>query len=479
MRTLLIVSILLCSFCGKVSAQAITASYILGDTPDRIAAYKPQKTEGSVYKISFHFGESIILNPAVLRALEKEEVIMIDFIYTKFRETSEFDQRKLNTERIEALRAKAAFLFRNTAIVWNVVEQSEAPTKEENEKLFHGFYVYARPYVTIVDGKLTALDKKPKKSSEVAFLTKELKHMDCYHTERVMKTRTKKHKPEWTGYYIPKDAKKDYYGVRYDKAGLWGRRKEYKRETYVDTFWVDVRIPDTTGECVAEKLRLAKERMAAFTLSTVSMVSLDTVVTTVLNRNKKWKDMVIVQDVTGSMYPYTMQTLTWRRLNQKTTKARSYVFFNDGDSHPDGPIGNSGGAYDIMASSGDKVENICTTTMSKGGGGAGPENNIEALIYAQNKYPDAAEFVMIADNWAPVRDMALLRQIKVPVHIIVCGAYTGQINIDYLNIALETGGTVHTIEEDFNELFKLKEGEVIKIGVQKYKVQDKRFILTR
>ncbi len=479
MKTLFIVSILLCSFCGKVSAQAITASYILGDTPDRVKAYQPQKTGGSVYKISFHFGESIILNPAITRALEKEEVIMIDFIYTKFKETSEFDQRKLNTERIEVLRAKAGFLFRNTAIVWNVVEQAEAPTKEENEKLFHGFYIYARPYVTIVDGKLTALDKKPKKSSEVAFLTKELKEMDCYHTERVMKTRTKKHKPEWTGCYIPKGAPKDYKGERFDKPGFWGRKKEYVRESYVDTFWVDIRIPDTTGECVAEKLRLAKERMTIDKLPTVSMVSLDTVVTTVLNRNKKWKDMVIVQDVTGSMYPYTMQTLTWRRLNQKTTKARSYVFFNDGDNHPDGPIGESGGAYGIMASSGDKVENICTTTMSKGGGGAGPENNIEALLYAQNKYPDAAEFVMIADNWAPVRDMTLLSLIKVPVHIIVCGAYTGQINIDYLNIALETGGTVHTIEEDFNELFKLKEGEVIKIGAQKYKVQDKRFILTR
>jgi hypothetical protein len=45
-------------------------------------------------------------------------------------------------------------------------------------------------------------------------------------------------------------------------------------------------------------------------------------------------------------------------------------------------------------------------------------------------------------------------------------------------MAYKTGGSVHTIESDIVDLIKYKEGEVVKIGQQYYKIINGRFILT-
>jgi hypothetical protein len=65
---------------------------------------------------------------------------------------------------------------------------------------------------------------------------------------------------------------------------------------------------------------------------------------------------------------------------------------------------------------------------------------------------------LIADGRSAVRDMALLKEIKKPVHVILCGI-SRQILLDYVKIAYETNGTVHTIEEDIVSFAKAQ-GEV-------------------
>jgi hypothetical protein len=189
--------------------------------------------------------------------------------------------------------------------------------------------------------------------------------------------------------------------------------------------------------------------------------------------------MILVMDVTGSMSPYTYQTMNWLKMNNRKTKLEDYVFFNDGDSKPDGPIGRSGGTHGISSENLAEVEDKCAKAMRKGGGGLGPENNIEALYYAQKTYPSAAGVVMIADNWAPVRDLRLMDVLDKPVHIVLCGVFNGNININYLDIAFATGGSVHTIEQDIENLNSLTEGDIVEIGKQKFKLRSGRFELTR
>lgn len=204
----------------------------------------------------------------------------------------------------------------------------------------------------------------------------------------------------------------------------------------------------------------------------------DSVVLTVLNRHKEWKDIPIVCDVTGSMYPYMAQTLIWFKLNCKATNARAYTFFNDGDNVPDleKVMGKTGGIYTVASGIYDSVENTMCKAMTKGTGGDAPENNIEALLKTIKQNPDCKEVVMIADNFANVKDIGMLPLINKPVRIILCGSKTG-INAQYLNIARATGGSIHTMEQDISNLIELSEGEYFTFRGQKFKLEKGKFKL--
>jgi len=178
-----------------------------------------------------------------------------------------------------------------------------------------------------------------------------------------------------------------------------------------------------------------------------------------------WNNSVLVQDVTGSMEGYLTQTFMWQRLFAQQYGLKRFVFFNDGNDHPDGIIGGSGGMDKIESYESSKVESFAYQIMEKGNGGDNPENDIEALYYAMRVYPNAKEFILIADNTSNVRDLKLLPKLSKPVHIIICGSSISEnVHPHYLKIAMQTGGSVHTLTKDWNELKTLKQGEKIRIG---------------
>lgn len=209
-----------------------------------------------------------------------------------------------------------------------------------------------------------------------------------------------------------------------------------------------------------------------------SLTKGDSTVTNALARNKNWKKMLVVTDLTGSMSPFTAQLLLWFKLAQHTGKVEHLVFFNDGDGKNDElkVIGNTGGLYDIKPENFDEIARMANQVVMKGNGGDEPENNIEALLYGIKICPQCEEIIMIADNWATPRDYSLLKQVNKPVHIILCGTDEG-INTNYLNLARETGGSVHTIEQDINDLISLNEGQEIKIGKEVFIIKNGKFEL--
>ena len=83
---------------------------------------------------------------------------------------------------------------------------------------------------------------------------------------------------------------------------------------------------------------------------------------------------------------------------------------------------------------------------------------------------DVEEIVMIADNWANIKDLCLADKIKKPVRIILCGAENGFINVDYLELARKTKGSIHIMNEDLENLIKLSEGEVFSFGKKLFKI---------
>lgn len=199
----------------------------------------------------------------------------------------------------------------------------------------------------------------------------------------------------------------------------------------------------------------------------------DKSILTILDRNKQWKNMAIVADLTGSMSPYTQQLVFWFKLRMNDKRMRSLTFFNDGNMTPDASkiIGNTGGIYHERAKDYEQARDLALKTISNGNGGDGAENDIEALLYASERLAPNEELILIADNNAPIKDFVLLDKITQPVHIILCGAHYG-VNVQYLELAYRTKGSVHTMEQDLNDLFKKNEGERIVIGREVFEVKD-------
>ena len=135
----------------------------------------------------------------------------------------------------------------------------------------------------------------------------------------------------------------------------------------------------------------------------------DTTVTQVFKRHN-WGHSFIIADVTGSIYPYTAQLLKWLQLNLTDKENKYFIFFNDGDNKDDDKkiIGKTGGIYSIVTNEYDQVEKTITKAMTNGSGGDAPENNIEALLESDKICKSCDSIVMIADNWAPVKDLSLL-----------------------------------------------------------------------
>jgi antitoxin component YwqK of YwqJK toxin-antitoxin module len=200
------------------------------------------------------------------------------------------------------------------------------------------------------------------------------------------------------------------------------------------------------------------------------------VVFNVLKRNKKWKNKLIVADLTGSMYPYAQQVSTWMKLHFiKDTTSQHFCFFNDGDKKrdEDKKIGATGGVYHCKAKTVDELIATMELTIKKGQGGDAPENVIEAIIYGLNKSGKVEDVILIADNWAKVRDIKMLARVKVPVRVILCGVYEGmEINEDYLNIAYKTKGSVHTIEQDITNLMQQSKDKKFNINGVDYIIKN-------
>ena len=205
----------------------------------------------------------------------------------------------------------------------------------------------------------------------------------------------------------------------------------------------------------------------------------DSTIIKVFERNPDWKDMLVVCDVTGSMSPYTAQLLLWIKANQKLRSMKNIVFFNDDDekSTSETKAKDTSGMWVVSSGKFDKVLEVAFEAMSKG---KHYENNLEAVCKAIAEFPeDKGKIVMIADNWEDPCDMHLvnfLKAQKVPIRIIVCGV-NASFNLNYLDIARATGGSVHTMENDLEDLASMKDGTTFKIGGVKIKLSKGKYYL--
>ncbi|MFK7949992.1 MAG: carboxypeptidase-like regulatory domain-containing protein [Saprospiraceae bacterium] len=207
-------------------------------------------------------------------------------------------------------------------------------------------------------------------------------------------------------------------------------------------------------------------------------------VLSVLYRNRKrWRSKFIITDMTCSMHPYFDQIIVWHALEMNLRDEQRfdnrYMFFNDGNgkSMSEKILGKTGGFhYSTESPTLENLLPVIKRTTSTGCSGDGPENDFEALINGIDKRKiHTKEIILIADNNSEVRDFELLKYIKVPVRIVLAGSIW-DVNEQYLELAYKTKGSVHTIEDDIENLFELNDGESIQIGNNSYRISGGKFL---
>lgn len=236
----------------------------------------------------------------------------------------------------------------------------------------------------------------------------------------------------------------------------------------------EIRILSASAVSMSERISKVRELGKTFEMTSYN----------VLDRNiDRWKNVVIVCDITSSMFPYTTQVFDWLSKNKDNTSVKGIVFFTDCDS-----LGNQARKLPAkMFSVKNRDENTLWETMfaaieNSENNEDSPENNIEALLYAQKHFPDAQEIVLIADNSSTIKDMSLLSKLKKPVHVIACSeTYIKNLAFqpDFVKIAKKTNGTIHTSEDDISDLSKIEEGIIVRVGKIFFRYHKGKFFATK
>ncbi|MFD1144304.1 hypothetical protein ACFQ4C_24470 [Larkinella insperata] len=218
-----------------------------------------------------------------------------------------------------------------------------------------------------------------------------------------------------------------------------------------------------------------------------SLVGTDSTTYRVLTRNRqKWPNAVVVCDFTTSMTPYSTQLYAWLKRNAQHSAIKGTVLFTDCDSlgretRPGGPAGQL-----FVTTEPDPARALPTflaayrNTLRNANEA---ENDVEALLFAQKRFPNADHLILIADIDNPVKDLALLDQVTKPVHVILCGRdwdSTQAFHPDFYTIARRTNGSLHTLEDDLDPS-RLQPDTWVRIDNRYYRYHrgKDQFVLTR
>lgn len=332
----------------------------------------------------------------------------------------------------------------DTKIKWHILLQTNCNTEAEAKRLFHGIIVYYKPKIAATDLTSVTFEEEEDSDAEIDTTTsfKKEKNDKPIPTIALSEINTNELE-EVESTDLVERMKSELSEEDLKKV----KTKEDITEAYIESI-PENKPEDFTPAFVEDRTNKLKEFMEEHG-------SQNEAVNTMLSRQKDWKNSLVVMDWTGSMYTYGAEVMLWHLLNFETSEVQHFVFFNDGDgkSTSQKVIGSTGGIYSQDATNIDQLLGLFRYVMSKGAGGDGPENDIEAILEGIKRYPEVEQVVLIADNNACVRDMELLDKVTKPVKVILCGYkdFSGA-NPQYLEIAYKTGGSVHTTTQDITNL---------------------------
>lgn len=427
-------------------------------------------------------------------------ILKIDLVYTKFSESAEFDQRQLNTARLERLIALNPQIVVNKFFDWNIIGQTGCNSSQSCLEFFHGFVIYYEEYFTketasveidSIKSELSALDKFIIRNQEKLKITYD--RIDCEYPEsyysreyltdrleklykcqedykgRVLFEATMDYKGRPTEVRVKGNlfpckaelARRLQYVLQWNRGIVIGRKQfEVTAKGYVSFPLRGESVQITSFEIpekLIEKYQMLQQysQCVAYHTDTSYQKLIPKITQNAVSKSlarNQWNPELFVVDVTGSMYPFTADLLKWIKL-QNDSIAKDYVFFNDGNDKPTNQkvIGKTGGIYHVKTSDFNDVKLKMFEAMRNGGGGDLPENNFEALTTANREVKPTGDIVMVADNYSYPRDEVMMAGFSGKLKIILCHTDKG-VNTNYLNLARKYGFTLHTLKSDITDL---------------------------
>lgn len=477
-KELIILALLTIGLWGQVFSQTadspVVSPELLSKTKEEnISQYDISRQSKYIIYLPMNYSKFLFTqeDKDLFFRLKDTLIERIDLVYTVFRRSQTFDQVQLNKERYEMLQESFPQAFNNNLIEWNLKAQDGAIDYKDARTYFHGFVIYLKPHHvttkngivinTVDDLRVDDPETRTLETNEEVAAIKEIMQTSSATKIVYDTTITQKRRRVWTGMYWSKNKRKRRKGKKHKKRGN-KRPKEYITK-YEDVVKITQReVPDLSAAPQPEKV--------------LKKLTGDTVVYTAMKRIfDRYEDYVIVQDVTGSMHPYLTQSLLFLQNHIKKSETEKFVFYNDGDDKPDGPIGRTGGTYYVSSDNYKEIEEMAFEAMRNGRGGKEAENDIEACLYGIKKFPKCKGVILVADNYSRMRDFKLiprLMKLNLPVRIIICGIAKGEnINLDYIYLARYTKGSLHTINDDISNLATKEDGDAFKIGTQYFRVE--------
>lgn len=203
-----------------------------------------------------------------------------------------------------------------------------------------------------------------------------------------------------------------------------------------------------------------------------------------LERNKnRWRNAVLVCDATTSMYPYLTQLLAWFRKNERNVGVKGLVFYTDCDSLGRQTDGTTPGKFFVSRQR--NVSTLLPLLLAAARNTAAntdrDENVAEALLFAQQQFPDAQTLVLVADGRSGIKDAARLGSVTKPTAVVQCGPPDEPeraFQPAYWQLARQTNGSLHTLEDDLKNLDAVSENTWVRVGGQYYRFRRGRFVPT-
>ena len=445
MRYLICILLFVCVFSpGTVSAQEWIDTSLLSDPkkngPDIAALLRTEEiyefvdTTRSTFFLENGFRSSKFINEAAWLAIKDTvEVYRIDVVYSKYplRKGTYYEIYPLLFNRLRNLFVLDDDLNIAT-IEWVKILQTHCENDQQVDKLKHGIRLWYRsipeePLTETIPIKLPLAEDRTAGSLQSDL--NELKNSYAFIQESSLFSDS------------IKKAIKD---------------KPVDVQRKIVTSLLEEELKNTPAQDLSKIDKIKRAQYAKEIEKLRSYYQVDSTVFKVLSRHPEWQNAFVVNDWTGSMYGYGTQVIQWHLLNHQISGIKQITLFNDGDDKStfQKKIGETEGIYTDNADNIDRLMLLFQLVMSKGGGGDGPENDVEAILKAiETKNGDVSEIILIADNYPCVRDVSLIDRVNIPVRVIVCG-YNPKygINPDLAYIAQVTKGGLYTIEKDIENL---------------------------